>query len=139
MIKNILTSAALLALSTTAFAGAADDASAHFKAIGAGNVEQLMQDYADNASLQWVGGPLNGAYTGSDKIREVWSKFAKGNAPLEVSVSKVEESANPGGGTVTANIEFKGKNTIKVRYVLVYREGKVVNEVWQIDPKLATY
>ena len=98
-----------------------------------------MQDYADNASLQWVGGPLNGAYTGSDKIREVWSKFAKGNAPLEVSVSKVEESANPGGGTVTANIEFKGKNTIKVRYVLVYREGKVVNEVWQIDPKLATY
>ena len=139
MTKNILTSAALLALSTTAFAGAADDASAHFKAIGAGNVEQLMQDYADNASLQWVGGPLNGAYTGSDKIREVWSKFAKGNAPLEVSVSKVEESANPGGGTVTANIEFKGKNTIKVRYVLVYREGKVVNEVWQIDPKLATY
>ena len=34
-------------------------------------------------------------------------------------------------------VEFKGKNTIKVRYVLVYRGGKLVNETWQIDPKLA--
>ena len=98
-----------------------------------------MQGYADSATFQWVGGPLDGAYTGSDKIKEVWSKFAKGNAPLEVMSSKVEESANPKGATVTANVEFKGKNIIKVRYVLVYREGKLVNEVWQIDPKLMAY
>ncbi|OFZ68546.1 MAG: hypothetical protein A2V79_11240 [Betaproteobacteria bacterium RBG_16_56_24] len=139
MYKHILSATALLALSTAAIAAPADDANAHFQAIGAGNVEQIMQGYADNPALQWVGGPLNGAYAGNDKIREVWSKFAKANAPLEVSVSKVEESANPGGSTVTANLEFKGKATIKVRYVLVYREGKVVNEVWQIDPKLAAY
>lgn len=25
---------------------------------------------------------------------------------------------------------------IKVRYVLTYREGKIVSETWQIDPKL---
>jgi hypothetical protein len=138
MFKRILTTTALLALSTAAMAASSDDANAHFKAIAAGNVDQIMQDYADNPSLQWVGGPLNGAYAGNDKIKEVWSKFSK-NAPLEVSVSKVEESTNPGGSTVTANLEFKGKATIKVRYVLVYRDGKVVNEVWQIDPKLAVY
>ena len=139
MFKNIITAAALLTLSTAAFAGATDDANAHFKAIGAGNVEQIMLGYADNAVFQWIGGPLNGVYTANDKIKEVWSKFAKGNAPLEVTAGKVEESSNPAGSTVTANVEFKGKNTIKVRYVLTYREGKLVNEVWQIDPKLATY
>ena len=139
MFKHILATAALLTLSTAVMAGPADDANAHFKAVAAGNVEQIMQGYADNAVFQWVGGPLNGAYAGSDKIREVWSKFAKGNAPLELGVSKVEESSNASGSTVTANLELKGKATIKVRYVLVYREGKLVNEVWQIDPKLAAY
>jgi hypothetical protein len=129
--------AVLFSLSAAVSAGSADDAGAHFKAIAAGNVEQIMQGYAGNASLQWVGGPLDGAYAGSDKIRETWEKFAKANAPLEVTVSKLEESANPRGSTVTANVEFKGKAAIKVRYVLVYREGKLVNEVWQIDPKLA--
>lgn len=129
--------AVLFSLSAAAFAGPADDANAHFKAIAAGNVDQIMQGYADNAALQWVGGPLDGVYAGNDKIHEVWSKFSKANAPLEVTVAKLEESINPKGSTVTANVEFKGKAAIKVRYVLVYREGKLVNEVWQIDPKLA--
>jgi len=134
---HFLAAAALFSLSATAFAGPSDDANAHFKAIAAGNIEQIMQGYAGNASLQWVGGPLDGAYAGSDKIRETWEKFAKANAPLEVAVAKLEESTNPKGSTVTANVEFKGKSAIKVRYVLIYREGKLVNEVWQIDPKLA--
>lgn len=135
--RTLAAAAVLFSLSAAAFAGPADDANTHFKAIAAGNVEQIMQGYADNAALQWVGGPLDGVYAGSDKIREAWGKFAKANAPLEVTVAKLEESANPKGSTVTANVEFKGKAAIKVRYVLVYREGKLVNEVWQIDPKLA--
>jgi len=128
--------ATLLSLSALAYAAPADDATAHFKAIGAGNVDQLMMDYGATPTMQWVGGKLDGAYTGKDSIREVWSKFSKNFAPLEVSISKVEESANPNGATVTANIAFKGKLVSTVRYVLVYRDGKVVNEIYQIDPKL---
>lgn len=128
--------AVLFSFSAAALAGSIDEANTHFKAIAAGNVDQIMQGYADRASLQWVGGPLDGAYAGSDQIHEVWSKFSKANAPLEVTVAKLEESANPKGSTVTANVEFKGKAAIKVRYVLIYREGKLANEVWQIDPKL---
>jgi hypothetical protein len=37
---------------------------------------------------------------------------------------------------VTANVQFEGKAPIKVRYVLLYRDGKLANEVWQIDPNL---
>ncbi|MGV8933048.1 MAG: hypothetical protein ACOH1I_00375 [Gallionellaceae bacterium] len=81
-----------------------DSVNAHFKAIGHGDVEQIMQDYADAAVFQWVGGSLNGAYTSNDKIKGVWSKFAKGNAPLEVTTNKIEESSNPAGSTVTVNV-----------------------------------
>lgn len=126
----------LVSLAGGALAGASEDAQAHFKAIAAGNVDEIMATYGDGATLQWVGGPLNGTYVSTDKIREVWTKFAKNNAPAELMVAKIEESANPAGGTVTANVVFKAKNEIKVRYALVYRDGKLVNEVWQIDPKL---
>jgi hypothetical protein len=129
--------ATLLSLSTLTLAAPSDDATSHFKAIAAGNVDQVMMDYAATPNMQWVGGKLDGAYTGKDSIREVWSKFSKNFAPLEVSITKLEESTNPNGATVTANIAFKGKLVSTVRYVLVYREGKIVNEIYQIDPKPA--
>lgn len=128
---------AILSMSSPAFASPIDDAADHFKAIGVGNIEQIMAQYADNTTFQWLGGPLDGAYSGADKVKEVWTKFTR-NGPFEVSVAKTEESTNDKGSTITSNVEFKGKNTIKVRYVLVYRAGKLVNEIWQIDPKLAT-
>lgn len=134
---SILTAASLFAVSTFALAGPAEDANAHFKAIAAGDVAKITQTYASNAALQWVGGPLDGTYAGADKIKEVWSNFVKAQGMLELTMGKLEESANPKGATITANVEFKGKSSIKVRYVLVYREGQLVNEVWQIDPKLA--
>lgn len=67
----------------------------------------------------------------------MWEKFTKSQGALKVSVDKVEEAANPRGATVTANVQFEGKQPIKVRYVLIYRDAKIVNETWQIDPKLA--
>ena len=93
--------------------------------------------YADNAQFNWVGGPLDGTYASADAIRGVWEKFTKSVGPLKVSVDRLEESANPKGSTVSANVQFEGKMPIKVRYVLTFREGKIVSETWQIDPKLA--
>ncbi len=117
-------------------AAPADEAASHFKAVAAGDVEMIMSQYGDSALLQWVGGPLDGKYMGTMEIRGVWTKFAKANAPLTYKSSKVETSANPNGATVTANVMFQGKATIKVRYVLTYRGNKLVNEIWQIDPNL---
>ena len=128
---------ALLLSATPALAGpAGDEANRHFQAIAAGDVDALMRGYGPDATLQWVGGPLDGAYHGDAKLRELWGKFAASQGKLEHRVANVQESANPKGATVTANVEFKGKAPIKVRYVLTYREGKIVNEVWQIDPAL---
>jgi hypothetical protein len=120
-----------------AIAAPADDAQTHFQAISAGDVASVMRGYADNAQFNWVGGPLDGTYASSEAIRGVWEKFTKSQGPLKLSIDKLEESANPKGSTVSANVQFEGKTPIKVRYVLTFREGKIVSETWQIDPKLA--
>ncbi|KVK88944.1 hypothetical protein WS90_37160 [Burkholderia cepacia] len=113
------------------------DANQHFQAIASGDVAQLMRGYADNAQFNWVGGPLDGTYTGVDAIRGVWEKFMKAQGPMKVSVDGIEEAANPKGASVTANVVFEGKQPIRVRYVLTYRDARVVSETWQIDAKPA--
>lgn len=133
----IATIFSFVSISSAIAGSAADDAKLHFQAIGSGDVSVLMRGYADNAQLNWVGGPLDGSYSGATSIRTVWEKFGKAVGPLKVSVDKLEESSNPKGATVTANVQFDGKQPIKVHYVLTYREGKLVSETWQIDPKLA--
>jgi hypothetical protein len=132
-----LTPVLLLAAGAALAGPASDNAQAHFCAVAGGQVENLLSQYADNATLEWVGGPLDGRYAGKTALGEVWGKFAKAQGELTVKVSNVQESANPKGATVTANVVFSGKNDIKVRYVLTYRDGRIVSEVWQIDPNLA--
>lgn len=137
MLKHVLAGTALImALSSAAFAGPGEDAQAHFKAVAEGKMDELMKGYADDAVLHWVGGPLDGVYSGSAEVRKAWSKFMQAQGPLTLTVGNVATSANPKGATVTADVEFKGKAPIKVRYVLLYRDGRLVNEIWQIDPNL---
>jgi ketosteroid isomerase-like protein len=129
--------AALTLAAGSTFAAPADDARTHFQAIASGDLAVVMRGYADNARFEWIGGPLDGSYATPDAIRGVWTKFTGSQGPLKLSVDKLEESANPKGATVSANVQFEGKAPIKVRYVLTFREGKIVAETWQIDPKLA--
>ena len=128
---------AIVFAASSVIAAPADDARTHFQAIGSGDLAVVMSGYADNAQFNWVGGPLDGTYASPAAIQGVWEKFTKSVGPLKVSVDKLEESANPKGSTVSANVQFEGKAPIKVRYVLTFREGKIVSETWQIDPKLA--
>ena len=44
---------------------------------------------------------------------------------------------NPTGATITADVTFTGKMAIKVRYVMLYKKDELVDEIWQIYPKLA--
>jgi hypothetical protein len=129
--------AAALTLASSAIAAPADDARTHFQAIASGDLQIVMRAYADNARFEWIGGPLDGSYTTPEAIRGVWTKFVGAQGALKLSVDKLEESANPMGATVSANVLFEGKAPIKVRYVLAFRNGKIVSETWQIDPKLA--
>lgn len=128
---------AAAAPSGPALAGpAADIAQRRIAAIAAGEVPALTAGYAEGATLEWVGGPLDGSYRGPAAIGPVWTRFAGAQGPLQARIGEVIESANPRGQTVVANVVFSGRATLKVRYLLVLRDGRVVNEVWQIDPSL---
>ena len=128
---------AMLFVAGAASAAPTDDAETHFRAIGSGDIAVVMRAYADNAQFNWVGGPLDGTYTSSDALRGTWEKLMKSQGTMKVSIDKLEQSANPKGATVSANVQFEGKAPIKVRYVLTFRDSKIVSETWQIDPKLS--
>lgn len=107
-------------------------ANGHFEAIAAANVGLTMSDYADDAVLYWIGGPLDGVYVGESELLNVWSRFTGAQGELGVEVSNVRVAMNPAGATVTADVVFMGERNIPVRYVLVYRNGELVSEIWQI-------
>ncbi len=139
MFKTICLAACACAMLITtggAMAAPAEDAKTHFQAIGSGDLAVVVRGYADNAQVNWVGGPLDGAYTSPAAIQGGWEPFTKSAGPQMVSVDRLEESANPKGSTVSANVQFEGEAPIRVRYVLTSREGKIVSETWQIDSKL---
>jgi len=121
-----------------AMAGPLDEraAEAHLKAVATGNVDALMQAYGEDPWMDWVGGPLDGRYRGADALRRLWTQFAAANdnQPRTLQRSVITQNANPKGVTLTAVAEYAGKTTVRVRHVLVYRDTRLVSEVWQIDP-----
>lgn len=138
--KHLLALLCCFALATAATAGPLDEkkAEAHLQAVAAGDVEALMRDYAEDAYMDWVGGPLDGRYRGKAAIREVWKKFAALNdgQPRPAKFGKLVQQANPKGATLEGAAEYGGKTMIKVWHVLVYRDGDLTTEVWQIAPAL---
>ena len=143
-LKQFSVSVALAALSclpvSMALAGPLDDAKAraHLDAVAAGDIDALMRDYADDAYLDWVGGPLDGRYRGKAEIRAVWQKFIAVNAgkPRPANFGKLSSFANPKGATVQQRAEYGGLLPLKVLHVLTYRDGDLTTEVWQIAPSL---
>lgn len=131
-----LVSAGLLILNSTSYADKASQATIHFKSIAAGDISKLIGQYEKNARLDWIGGPLDGSYSGTGELRSVWNKFTKALGPMTAEIKNVKENSNPKGATITADVVFSGKKSIPVRYVLVYRDNRIVSEVWQISPAL---
>ncbi|GLK71809.1 nuclear transport factor 2 family protein [Ancylobacter dichloromethanicus] len=124
---------------SAALAGPTEDlAKSRIAAIAGGNLATVTAAYGPAATLHWVGGPLDGTYSQPGKIKEVWSKFFAAQGAQKATIATAVEAANPKGGTVTADVTFSGKNAVKVRYVLLYRDGKLVDEIWQVNPA-ATY
>lgn len=121
-------------------AGPLDDAKAqaHLNAIAAGNLEAVMADYPDDAYMDWIGGPLDGRYRGKAAIREMWQKFFASNAgqPRPAKFSKPESYANPKGASIEVEAEYGGAKPVKAWQVMVYREGSLATEIWQITPSL---
>jgi ketosteroid isomerase-like protein len=126
--------------SHSALAGPLDEAKAqaHLNAVAAGDLDALMSDYADDAYMDWVGGPLDGRYHGKAAIKGVWQKFIAANAgkPRPAKFSKLDAYANPKGTTIWAKAEYGGTTPVKVWHALSYRDGGLATEIWQIAPAI---
>ena len=47
----------------------------HWNNIAIENNTTVMQQYESNATLHWIGGPLNGTYSGISQINTTWNRF----------------------------------------------------------------
>jgi hypothetical protein len=115
-----------------AMAGKLDEAKAkaHLEAIAAGNLEAVMQDYPENAFLEWVAGPHDGQYRGREAIRAMWKDFFS-DGPRPAKIGELDVYSSPQGVSIEANAEYGGKRNIKVWHLFVYRDGVLVVEIWQ--------
>lgn len=108
-------------------------AEAYFNAISGGNPETIASFYADNAEFHWIGGPLAGVYTGKAQIKSVWERFTKAAGDINHKVLELSESQKGKLSTVTARVNFIGPAEVPVRFTMVYENGKIVNEIWEVD------
>ncbi|MFA6312706.1 MAG: nuclear transport factor 2 family protein [Sterolibacterium sp.] len=141
MIRFLLACAFLLLTNLqVSFAGPLEEAQAqaHRAAIAAGDLEGIMQGYAEDAYMDWVGGPLDGRYQGKSAIRAVWQKFIAANAgqPRPAKFGKLAAYTNPKGTSVNWEAEFSGTTPVKSWHTVVYRDGSLTSEIWQIAPAL---
>jgi ketosteroid isomerase-like protein len=128
----------LLLFSAAALGGPLDEAKIRdrLEAIAAGNTDALMSDYDQSAVMQWVGGKFDGVYRGAGELRKVWNDFYAFQGPMKLTVGEVVSHTNPNGVTVLAKARYLGKLDVRVQHVFVLRDGKVVMEDWQIDPRI---
>ncbi|PKM46414.1 MAG: hypothetical protein CVV05_01680 [Gammaproteobacteria bacterium HGW-Gammaproteobacteria-1] len=143
MLRHLSAVFLLLATTAPALAGPLDEARAktHLNAIADSDLEVLMRDYADDAYMDWVGGPLDGRYTGKAAIRALWEKFIAANdgKPRPVKVGEFEDYANSTGVSIVAEAEYGGMKPVKVWHLFVYRDGVLTTEIWQVAPSMQVH
>ena len=79
----------------------------HLDAASTGGAAEITAQYNAASSLAWVGGPPNGTFIGPQQLAEVWDRFSKAQAPLNVTVRDMKESGNPAGTTVTVDVVLR--------------------------------
>ncbi|GGM70427.1 hypothetical protein GCM10007108_05660 [Thermogymnomonas acidicola] len=122
-----------------------DDAYAHWDYIAIENASLLAPQYASNATLHWIGGPLSGTYTGVQNITNTWDKFfAIWSAvwfytitPPSVSVSgNMAQVLSMNQFVLTPFSEPQQVQYLNISYTLNYtKSGQnwlITGEVWHI-------
>jgi len=127
------------------------NAYAHWNNIAIENTSLIMQEYAPNAELTWIGGPLHGNYTGIQQINSTWTKFtnlyeyvvwyaerppavsisgtsATVSAQLQFIVFPFNTTANPTPHALLLNVNDT------LQYTFSSGSWMLVHETWQVAP-----
>ncbi|BAB60455.1 TVG1353500 [Thermoplasma volcanium GSS1] len=117
----------------------------HWDYIAIENTSLLQPEYASNATLDWIGGPLTGTYSGVSSIIGTWGKFfGLWSAVWFYTVTPPSVSVIGKTATVTSMNQFivtptSANNTVEylnISYTLNYYKEmgqyKIVGETWHI-------
>ena len=117
----------------------------HWNYISDRDISSLMSQYTTNATLDWIGGPLNGTYSGTSSIEGVWQKFFSDWSSIWF-LSQGQPSVTVTGNvsSVSAKIQFTASpaaspqqvNYLNISYTLHYIEQSsawhIYAEEWMI-------
>ncbi|ADL19749.1 hypothetical protein ASAC_1344 [Acidilobus saccharovorans 345-15] len=126
---------------------------AHWNDIAIENASLIITEYAPNATLHWIGGPLSGNYTGISTINATWTKFdnmyeyvvwyalvpptvqVKGDmamvkAPLQFVVFPYPTASNPHPVELVLNVT----EILYYNYNATAMQWQIVNEYWIVHP-----
>ena len=106
----------------------------HWDAVASNDLGMTMFHYTPASTLEWVGGPLQGKYSGTTALAEVWTKFFYAQGYMNVEVSNVQARQEGARHIVTARTIFKGRQVVPVDYALVFEGDRVVAETWKVSP-----
>jgi len=128
-------------------------AMSHWNDIAIENASLIISEYAPNATLHWIGGPLSGNYTGIAAINATWTKFdntyeyvvwyalvpptvqVKGDtamvkAPLQFVVFPFPTASNPHPQEFVLNVT----EILYYNYNATAMQWQIVNEYWIVKP-----
>jgi hypothetical protein len=129
------------------------DAMSHWNDIAIENASLIISEYAPNATLHWIGGPLSGNYTGIAAINATWTKFdslyeyvvwyalvpptvqvkgdtAMAKAPLQFVVFPFPTASNPHPQEFVLNVT----EILYYNYNATAMQWQIVNEYWIVHP-----
>lgn len=79
----------------------------HWNNIAIENNTTVMSQYDSNATLHWIGGPLNGNYSGISQINTTWNKFfGLWSAVWFYAEAPPMVTVNSNTANVIANVQF---------------------------------
>ena len=128
-------------------------AMSHWNDIAIENASLIISEYAPNATLHWIGGPLSGNYTGIAAINATWTKFdntyeyvvwyalvpptvqvegdtAMVKAPLQFVVFPFPTASNPHPQEFVLNVT----EILYYNYNATVMQWQIVNEYWIVQP-----
>jgi ketosteroid isomerase-like protein len=117
------------------------NAFSHWNAISIKNTTLVMQQYTTNATLFWIGGSLNGTYTGYNSIMDVWNKFFNIWAAIWFySSSQPTVTINGNTVTVVAPIQFIVQRASNMSQFLFINVGySITYQVTNFDASKGKY
>ncbi|WP_449462871.1 hypothetical protein PQ610_01570 [Tardisphaera miroshnichenkoae] len=132
-------------------AAALSTAMSHFNYVAIENVTYIMDQYTSDATLHWIGGPLNGNYQGRSSIEDTWDKFTSTYETIYwYTISPpTTQQINSSDYLVSAPVQFLVAPTKDPEVLLVLNVSETLNlvksnasqlgfliseETWKVSP-----